>query len=300
MPDFLTELFDKKFLIEVGARIAVVLIIILLTIITTKILKKIMSRKENFTRIDSTQYKFLTHFIKGLIYFFGTILAIYSVPALRGLATSIFAGSGVLALIIGFASQQAIGNIVAGIFIAMFKPIRIGDRVKFVDKDFIGFVEDITLRHTVIQTYDNKRVIIPNSVLSKEILENSNIVDAKILKYFDMNISFDSNIDRAIEILKEEAMKHRFFFDKRSDEDRAEGVDPVTVRVIGFGEYSVNLRAYIWTENPRHAFILGCDLNKSVKERFDLEGIEMPFPYRTIVYKEPKKVMDTPTDSIIS
>jgi small-conductance mechanosensitive channel len=55
---------------------------------------------------------------------------------------------------------------------------------------------------------------------------------------------------------------------------------------MGFGESSINLRAYVWAENPFKSFDLHTDLNRSIKKRFDEEGIEIPFPYRTIVYKK--------------
>ena len=61
------------------------------------------------------------------------------------------------------------------------------------------------------------------------------------------------------------------------------------VRLLEFGESSVNLRAQVWSENPGKGFELKCDINKSIKERFDREGVEIPFPHRTIVYKEAKK-----------
>lgn len=273
-------------LIEIGIRIGIVLLILLFTVILAKLVKRAMSRKDHFIKIDSTQYKFLSHFIGGFIYFFGILLAIYSIPALRGLATTIFASSGVLALIIGFASQQAFANIVSGIFIAIYKPFRIGDRLKFVDKDFIGKVEDITLRHTVIRTFDNKRIIVPNSVINSEVLENADIVDQKTVNYFEIGISYDSDIDKAMQIIKEEALKHPMFFDNRSEAAIAENEEPVKVRVLGFGASSVNLRAYVWAKDYGDAFVMGCDLNKNVKERFDKEGVEIPFPYRTIVYKQ--------------
>ena len=87
---------------------------------------------------------------------------------------------------------------------------------------------------------------------------------------------------------EEEAQKHPYFVDNRSQEDIDEGEEPVKVRVIGYGESSVNLRAYIWTTDPIKAFRMGCDLNESVKTRFDSEGIEIPFPYRTLVFKNPE------------
>ena len=281
---------DTDTLIEIGIHAGVVLLVLVLTIIAAKLVKKAFSKKDHLIGMDSTQYKFLSHSFTGLIYFLGFLLAVHSIPSLRGLSTSIFAGSGVIALIIGFASQHAVSNIVNGIFIAIYKPFRIGDRIRFVGKDFIGIVEDITLRHTVIRTFEQKRIIVPNTVIGSEVLENANIVDQKILKFYDIGVSFDSDIDRAMQIIKEEALKHPLYLDNRTEEEIADGVEPVKVRLISFGDSAVNLRASIWVQNPTDAFDLQCDLNKSIKERFDKEGVEIPFPHLTVDYKKDRNL----------
>jgi small-conductance mechanosensitive channel len=163
-----------------------------------------------------------------------------------------------------------------------------------VDKEFIGIVEDITLRHTVIRTFDNKRIIVPNSVINSEVLENADIVDQKTLKFLEIGISYDSDVDKAMQIIKDEALKHPLFIDNRTQEEIDNNEEPVKVRLIGFGDSSVNLRAGVWAMTPADAYTMGCDLNKNVKERFDKEGIEIPFPYRTIVYKdEARETHDT-------
>jgi len=280
--------FDKLFWKNLLSQVGVVILILVVTVILAKLARKAMSRKERLLGIDNTRYKFLTHLIAGMIYVVGFLGALYSIPALKGLVATLLAGSGVLAIVIGFASQQAFGNIVSGIFIAIFKPFRIGDRIRFVGKDFIGLVEDITIRHTVIKTFDNKRIIVPNSVISSEILENANIIDDKILKFFEIGISYDSDVDKAMAIIKEEALAHPKFLDNRTDEEKSDGDEAVRIRLLRFDESSVVLRANIWAKDPTAAFNLECDLNKSVKKRFDEEGIEIPFPYRTIVYKEKK------------
>ena len=82
---------------------------------------------------------------------------------------------------------------------------------------------------------------------------------------------------------------HPGCIDGRTEYDIAQDEPVVPVRVIGFGDSSVNLRAWVWSTDPPSAFRMGCDLNKSIKERFDREGIEIPFPYRTIVYKKDLK-----------
>ncbi len=95
------------------------------------------------------------------------------VDELQTISTGIFASAGIFAAIIGFASQQAFSNIVGGIFIVIFKPFRVGDFIQVGTN--IGNVEDITLRHTVIKDLQNKRIIIPNSVISTETIVNNHI-----------------------------------------------------------------------------------------------------------------------------
>jgi small-conductance mechanosensitive channel len=176
----------------------------------------------------------------------------------------------------------------------IFKPYKIGDRI-LVRTDLNGVVEDINLRHTVIRNFENKRIIIPNSVISNEVVINSNYEDNQICKFINMGISYDSDIDLAKEIMRDEVEKHPLSVDARTDEQKEAGEPRVPVRVIMMGDSSVNLRAWSWANNPPDAFVMECDLLESIKKRFDKEGIEIPFPHRTLVYKEPKNKESGPT-----
>lgn len=267
-------------------------LLVVFILLATYFVKRVVSRyiiryfekSSKGIKFDPTQFALLKHIVSALIYLAGIGLAIYIVPPLRTMAVSLFAGAGIMAVVIGFASQAAMSNIVSGIFIAVFKPFRVGDVIKFSDK--IGMVEDINLRHTVIRNFENKRYVIPNSVISEETIENFNLTDEKTCKYVDIGISYDSDIDKAIDIIQREAMNHPLRIDPRSPEEIEAGDPMVPVRVLGFGDSSLNLRAWVWADHPASAFRMGCDLNKSIKEAFDREGIEIPFPYRTIVFKK--------------
>jgi small-conductance mechanosensitive channel len=146
-------------------------------------------------------------------------------------------------------------------------------------------VEEITLRHTAIKDYENRRVIVPNSIISEDVIVNSDIIDERIRQPIEFSISYDSNIDKAIEIIQQEAEKHPFIVDHRTKKEIKAGEPKVLVRVISLDDYSVRLKAYVWSIGNDSAFVLKCDLLKSVKEAFEKNGIEIPFPYRTIVYK---------------
>ncbi len=199
---------------------------------------------------------------------------------------------------IGFAAQNAFANIISGCFITIFKPFRIGDKIKFVGKDVSGTVEDITMRHTVVRTFENKRIIIPNSVVSVDIIENAHFAEEKICRFLEIGISYDSDVDKAIAIMRDETKKHPDFFDNRTEEEKQKQVDPVKAKVLGFGDFSVTLRAWVWAKDNATGFDMVCDLNKSIKERFDREGIEIPFPYRTLVFKDKTKVLNETSEPL--
>jgi len=269
-----------------------VAVIIVLTIVLAwginRSFTKLLARKSQELNNELTNYKFLQHMLVAIIYLVGFGMALYLLPVTQHIANTLLAGAGILAIAVGFASQQALGNIISGIFIVMFKPYRINDRVT-LKMDMRGVVEDINLRHTVLRNFENQRIIVPNSVMSSEILINSNYTDEKICRFIEVGISYGSDIDKAKEIMADEVGNHKDFMDVRKPEDIENGAPKVTVRVLSLGESSVNLRAWAWAKDAPTAFVLGCDLNESIKKRFDREGIVIPFPQRTISYLNPKQ-----------
>ena len=258
---------------------------IILALVIRKILSVFIKKYAGKLKADPTNFSFIKNSVGFIIYTAAIIIIFYHIPYLKSLGTALFAGAGFLVVIVGIASQKAFGNIISGIFILIFKPFKIGDIIEFKDGQK-GIVEEITLRHTLIKNYENRRIIIPNSAISEETIINSTIQDERIRKHIEFSISYDSNIDKAMEIVKDEAINHPLFFDNRSDEEKKADVSPVIIRVISMTDFSVNLKAFVWTKGNDDAFVLKCDLLKSVKQRFDKEGIEIPFPYRTIVYKK--------------
>jgi len=210
-------------------------------------------------------------------------MAIFTVPSLKLLASSLLAGAGVLAIALGFASQHALSNIISGVFIVVFKPFRVNDHLRI--SGLSGVVEDITLRHTVIRDFENRRIIIPNSKISEEIIINADFEDDKICKWIEIGISYDSDIEKAKQIIKNQIINHPLSIDGRTPEEKSEGVELALVKVISLGDSSVNLKGWAWAKDSPDAFNMGCDLIESIKLQFDKEGISIPFPHRTLVYK---------------
>ncbi len=90
--------------------------------------------------------------------------------------------------------------------------------------------------------------------------------------------------------MQEECLNHPLLVGNRNPTQIEQGEEQVPVRLLTLGESSVNLRAWAWAKDTADAFITGCDLLESIKKRFELEGIEIPYSHRTLVYKEPKTI----------
>ena len=277
---------SPKLLTYVIVPVAILLLAVIVSNVFRALMQRYFERSSHLLKVDPTRYRFFKNAVSFIIYLVAITIIFYTIPELKTVGVSLFAGAGILAIIIGFASQAAFANIISGIFIVTSKPFRVGDFIK-ISEEYIGTVEDITLRHTVIRNNENRRIIIPNSVINNQTIINSNIIDEKVCSLVEVGISYDSSIDHAIRIIQEEITNHPMSLDNRTEEDIANNVPRVVVRVMGFGDSAIKLRAYAWASTSLNAFVLRTDMYKAIKERFDREGIEIPFPYRTLVLKNP-------------
>jgi small-conductance mechanosensitive channel len=120
-----------------------------------------------------TRYRVLRRSIVTAIVFVGFMSALLVIPQVRAVAGGVLASSAVVGLVIGFASQRTIGNVVAGILIAITQPLRLGDVVEV--QGVQGVVEEIGLTYTWIRTPDNDRFVVPNEKLASDTIRNSTI-----------------------------------------------------------------------------------------------------------------------------
>lgn len=272
---------DLKLLITI---ILILVCTFVLGAIVDKILKRFMYKGLEHKDFDVTGFKFLKHLIITVIYILGISFALIQIPEFKIIGHSLLAGAGVISLIAGLASQQALSNIMSGIFLVIFKPFRINDRITI--NDYTGIVEDINLRQVVLRDVENNRIIIPNSVISNGIIQNTNMQDTKCCKGIEIGIGYKDDIEKALTIMQEEVAKHPLFIDTRTPENILNNTPLVVARVIALADSSVNLKAWAWTKNHSDGFILYCDLLQSIKKRFDQEGISIPFPQREISIKK--------------
>jgi small-conductance mechanosensitive channel len=185
--------------------------------------------------------------------------------------TSLATIAAAATLAVGFAMQDVIANFVAGVFIYTDEPFRIGDWIEWDGNE--GVVEDISLRVTRVRTFDNELLTVPNSVLTNGVVKNP-VAKDKLRQQFMFGIGYDDDIEEATDIIVEEAESHPDILD-----------DPaVSVRLTELGDSYVGLKSRFWIADPSRADFVKTrgEYVTAVKQRFDEEGIDIPYPVRTL------------------
>jgi len=230
----------------------------------------IFSRVAEARGLDAHARKPLRKLVTFLVFFIAVTVA-FGAAGLGSFLQALATIGAAATLAIGFALQDVIRNFVAGVFIFTDKPFRIGDWIEWDDN--AGIVEDISMRVTRVRTFDNELLTVPNAQLADDVLKNP--VDADTLRLkFAFGIGYDDDIEKATQIIIEEAERN---------EDILDDPEP-SVRLIELGDSSVGLQSRIWIGEPSRGDFVKTrgEYVTAVKQRFDEEGINIPYPNRTI------------------
>lgn len=260
------------------------IIIILLILITAMVISRILTRlmkKRNFRNLPIwlkvKKYMIITITIYGILTLF--------IPA-KTILDPLLASGGIVAVVVGLAAQETVGNLISGFMIVTFRPFHIGDLIRVNNGEYVGTVVEITIRHTIIETFENTRVIIPNSQMNTSVLENISDIGTAKADFLYVSVSYDTDLEQAIRVLQKTVAAHPDYVDPRSEEEKQQGADQVVVRVTDFKDSGIELRATIYSNDNGTCFTMLSDLRIAVKKRFDQEGIEMPYPKQDLYIKE--------------
>jgi len=161
-----------------------------------------------------TRYRVLRRTLFAIIVFVGVMSALLVIPQVRAIAGGVLASSAVIGLVIGFASQRTIGNVVAGVLIAISQPLRLGDEVEV--QGVQGVVEEIGLTYTWIRTRDNDRLVVPNEKLASDTIRNSTIRSDSSLAEVTIEVPAGADLGAVVESLVAEG-EELFVTDLRDD-----------------------------------------------------------------------------------
>ena len=274
---------EKNELLLAFIRIAIiVMIMVIINLIINLLLDFIFTKKDDkISKSIITNLKVIKRIKSVIIFILALTLSLFQIPSFKSISWSILSGAGIISLILGYAAQKTLSNFFCGLGIAFSDPFELGDYVKLVDIDLNGFVEDITLRHTVIRTIDNRRVIVPNSRLDEMTIENYNHTDNEVCRFADYPIAYTADIDKAMKIIKEEMDK---LYNPNTNGINKH-VEFPKVRVLKWDSSSILIRCWVWGADNSMTHENIFHLNHIIKTRFDKEGIEIPYNYLNVINK---------------
>lgn len=205
-------------------------------------------------------------FLKSMVSVGLKVLVLLSVAQMFGIETTSFVAIfGALAFAVGMALQGSLGHFASGILILIFKPYRVGDLVELAG-DKVGTVKEIQIFNTVLETLDNKNIIIPNGVVTSNVITNISGQDI-IGVELTFGIGYEDDIDKAREIILKVGDECPWILD-----------DPDQTVVVGsLGDSSVNLNTRPFCKSEHYWETLFF-MNEHVKKAFDKDGVSIPFP----------------------
>ncbi|WP_238710784.1 mechanosensitive ion channel family protein [Oceanipulchritudo coccoides] len=219
--------------------------------------------------LASRQTPHFSQLARKFIFYVGSIIILLSVMLelgfdLRGL----LATAGIATVAIGFAAQTSLSNLISGLFLIGEQPFSIGDLVRV--NDTLGVVESIDLLSIKLRTLDNLYVRIPNESMIKN--QVTTVTKYPIRRMdLDIGVAYREDVGRVMEVLKDLATKNPFVLD-----------DPAPLILFNhFGDSALQFRFGLWFEKSNY-LVLRNSIMKDIKERFDEEDIEIPFPHMTL------------------
>lgn len=244
-----------------------ILIIILIWFFGNIIISKIfhfLTRKSEKIHIN-----FIGSIIKAIWLIFAVITITGMFETTKNLSTTLLTSSSLLVAVAGFAAQEVLADIISGLMLSWQKPFDIGEKINITDLGISGIIESMTIRHVVIRTYHNSRLLVPNSIINKAVIENSNYSHNFVGSYLEIPIDYNSDINKAIEIMENIIEKNQLVIKLPEDDKKS------TVLIKDFSENGIILKCTIRTKDLDDNFTACSDLRKDIKNEFDKENIKI-------------------------
>ena len=277
MKDFLDKYLDKIIAIAV-----IIVVCIVINFIIDRLIDKTIKlrKKKNVTTI----LLFIKRIKKVVIIFIALVLCLFQFEAVSSISVTLLSGVGIGSVVLGLAAQESLKNFFGSISLVVGNAYEVGDFIECIDKGVSGTVEDITMRHTIIRTIHNRRVIIPNSEMNKYTIENFNYSDNENVRLVNFPIAYEADVDKAMEIIKKEMNK----LYHPNPNGRNKDVEFPKVRLVSWDDSGVTIRAWVWGSDNGNTFENTFKLLYDVKKEFAKNNIEIPYPHMVNYIKNEK------------
>lgn len=205
--------------------------------------------------------------------------------------TTLVAALGISGLAVALALQDTLGNLFAGLQIIMSRQVRPGDYVELATGEE-GAVTDIQARNTTIRTFpERNRVLVPNAILASTVVTNYSLPHRRLLIRLPIGVSYDSDLEKV------EAITVAVAREVLSEVDGGLTDEEPFVRYEEFADFSINFILRVPVRDFMDQFLVRHVLVKRIQERYREEGIEIPFPIRTLITRDPANTEEGSTVS---
>lgn len=262
------------------SKIIHVIVILSITVATANLAGKIFKNYVQKLDIPIPTTGLAYGILKGTIFIIG-LLIILSVLGIS--ITPLITALGVGGLAVALALQDTLANLFAGIHILMEKSIRVGDFVK-LETGQEGYIEDITWRTTRVRMLPNNIVVIPNSKLAQSVVTNYYLPEKRMSLLVPISVSYSSDPEKVERVLVEEAKKAAGEVPGLLGEP-----EPLVRFIPGYGDSSLDFTLICQVKEFVDQYLAQHELRKRIFKRFKEEGIEIPFPHRTVYLREEKQ-----------
>lgn len=248
--------------ISFGLRLLLAVVVFLVGTKVIKVLRKFIRRSMERAGADVGVMQFLDSLLKVIFYF---VLVMLIASGFGVDTTSVMALVGSAGLTIGLAFQGSLSNFAGGVLILLIKPFKVGDYILYVEDNLEGTVSEIQMFYTTLLTVDNRKVVIPNGVLSNNSLVNVSAQDKRRLDV-DVGIGYSSDLRLAKELCEK----------LLSEEEKVLKEEEHIVVVDSLADSAVMLKMRFWVR-PEDYWATKWRMTEKVKLSFDENGIEIPF-----------------------
>lgn len=250
-----------NFCVNAGIKLVLAVLVLIIGLKIAKVITKKINTSKGMEKTDPSVRSFLSNLILIAL----DAVVIVSAALIIGIpAASFVALLGTAGVAIGLALQGAFSNFAGGIMILIFRPFKVGDYVE--TSGLSGTVSDISIFYTVLKTPDNKHITIPNGSLMNSAVINYSAEETRRVD-IDFSVSYGSDIEKVKEILLAEADKHT----------SALKTPAPFARVTAHGDSALIFTLRVWC-NSADYWDVKFDLTESIKNEFDKNNIEIPFP----------------------
>ena len=252
------------------------LITVLIAKIFTTILEKLVDHAMKKDARASMPFKYLLKIIRTVIYVIAVFAILMNVKPLQSISTAILGATSVMTVVVGLAAQETFGNFIAGFFIVIYQPFHVGDMVNLPEKNISGTVIEITFRHTILNTIENTKIIVPNSTMNSAIVEDKAFGQKTYIRYLSLTVAYNTDIDKLERVITDVVINTDGVIDTRSVEAQEQNL-PINITVNEFLDSGIQIRFPFTTKSLGKSVETASKIRKSLLVAFRENGIEIPY-----------------------